>query len=168
MGLERSVADSFEQSGELGEFRGERADLPVSRLVTDAEGVLSADNGALRIAPLIESGWGRVGLAYGPFPREAGLALAVYMLNGHNTAQAENLPESLWQRLDRWCLGSNATGRRQRLRYWWASGRVRRTARLFRCDYAAEGTCGGSTTISRSAGSPTPRRSIRHATAMHS
>jgi hypothetical protein len=129
---ERNVAESFEQSGELGEFRGERADLPVPRLVTDAEGVLSADNGALRIAPLIESGWGRVGLAYGPFEREAGLALAVYMLNGHNTAQAENLPESLWQRLDRWCLGSNATGRWQRLRSWWASGRVRRTARLFR------------------------------------
>ena len=75
------------------------------RLGTDVEGVLSIDNGALRIAPLVEAGFGRAVLAYGPFSTRPGLAFAVYMLNGHNTAQAEPLPDTFFERLGWWLRG---------------------------------------------------------------
>jgi hypothetical protein len=94
------------------------------RLGRDAEGVLSIDNGALRIAPLVEAGFGRAVLAYGPFATRAGLAFSVRMLNGHNTAQAQPLPDTFFQRLDLWMRGSRTDGRWRRLVQWLRSGRV--------------------------------------------
>jgi hypothetical protein len=102
------------------------------RLGADVEGVLSIDHGALRIAPLIESGFGRIALAYGPFSSRPGLAFAVYMLNGHNTAQAEPLPDTFAQRIDLWSRGSRTESRKWRLIQWLRSGRIRRTLRQFR------------------------------------
>lgn len=102
------------------------------RLGVDVEGVLSIDRGALRVAPLIESGFGRVALAYGPFAARPGLAFAVYMLNGHNTAQAEPLPDTFAERFDLWLRGSRTESRSRRFVHWLRSGRIRRTLRQFR------------------------------------
>ena len=102
------------------------------RRVVDVEGTVSLDNGAVRFAPPLRQGWGRSALAYGPFERRPGLALAVYLLNGHNTAQIENLPESLRARFNRWLRANEQEKPSARLAAWWRSGRVRRTLRMFR------------------------------------
>lgn len=98
----------------------------------DVEGVLSIDNGGLRIAPLVEPGWSRAGLVYGPFRRKAGLAFAVFMLNGHNTSQSEPLPDRFADRLRRWWIGSETASRMRRLARWLCSGRTSRMARQLR------------------------------------
>ena len=95
----------------------------------DREKVISIDNGALRIKPLIQPGWGRAGIAYGPFERRNGRALAVFMINGHNTAQSENLSESFTKRLDRWLRGPDLYSRPRRLLQWL---RNKRKSRMFR------------------------------------
>lgn len=104
---------------------------PGRRLV-DVEGIAGLDNGAVRFAPPLRQGWGRAALAYGPWERRDGLTLAAYLLNGHNTAQVEPLPDSLKARFDRWLRASEQDSRRMRLRAWLRSGRVRRTLRAFR------------------------------------
>ena len=118
---------------------GRVGDAPggITRHITDVERVISIDNQALRIAPLIRPGWGRAGLAYGPFRRENGLAFGVLMLNGHNTAQSGKLLEHFLRRVVGWLAGpyrnwrvlprralswlrygdKRATWRR--LRWWW-------------------------------------------------
>lgn len=107
------------------------ADAPGRRLV-DAEGIAGLDNGAVRFAPPLRQGWARAALAYGPWERRDGLTLAAYLLNGHNTAQVEPLPDSLKARFDRWLRASEQDSRVTRLRAWLRSGRVRRTLRAFR------------------------------------
>ena len=102
------------------------------RLGKDIEGVLSIDNAALRIAPLIDVGFGRAGIAYGPFARQPGLVFAVYMLNGHNTSQAEPLSDTFRHRINLWIRGSEADPRWQRIVYWLRNARFRRTLRQFR------------------------------------
>src|SRR5687768_4131946 len=78
----------------------------VTRGGVDREKAIGIDNGALRIQTLIKPGWGRAGLAYGPYARKNGLAFGVSMLNGHNTSQSGELPEgSVRGRLKRWALG---------------------------------------------------------------
>jgi hypothetical protein len=98
--------DRFSDDERNGHVIGSRADSGVRRRGTDVEGVLAIDGGALRIQPLTRPGWGRSGFAYGPYRREPGLTFAVALLNGHNTSQAENLPEGLQERLKRWLYGS--------------------------------------------------------------
>jgi len=102
------------------------------RLGVDAETVLSIDNGALRIAPLLQAGFGRSAIAYGPFHRRNGLAFAVNILNGHNTSQAETLPDTFRERLSLWLKGSQIDPRWIRLLRWLRSGLIRRTLRQFR------------------------------------
>src|SRR5688572_9248989 len=89
------VDDSFDDAHAPGRVIGSTSRSGARRMGVDVEGVISIDNGALRIAPLRRAGWGRAAIAYGPFERRAGLTFAVFLLNGHNTSQAENLPESL-------------------------------------------------------------------------
>ncbi|MEZ4719947.1 MAG: hypothetical protein R2851_28250, partial [Caldilineaceae bacterium] len=84
----------------------------------DRERVISIDNGALRIAPMVRPGWGKAAVAYGPFDPHAGLTLAVFMLNGHNTSQFEPLPDGLRGRLLRWLRGSEAEATATRLWRW--------------------------------------------------
>ena len=91
----------------------------------DVENVFSIDNGALRIAPLIEAGFGRAVIAYGPFQMKPGLAYAVSILNGHNTSQSEVLPESFKERMIRWLKGSEIDPLWERLLQWVKSRRVR-------------------------------------------
>jgi hypothetical protein len=126
------LSDDFTDDRVTGTVIGSLATSGHKRLGADVEGVLSIDNGALRVAPLVDAGFGRIVLAYGPFPTRPGLAFAVYMLNGHNTAQAEPLPEPLRARMDRWFLGSETDSRWERMGRWLLSGRVRRTLHQFR------------------------------------
>jgi len=129
---ELELYDDFTDDRTTGTVIGSLATSGQKRLGVDLEGVMSIDNGALRIAPLIDAGFGRIALAYGPFAARDGLAFAVYMLNGHNTAQAEPLPDPFRARMNRWFLGSETDSRWERLVRWLLSGRVRRTLRQFR------------------------------------
>jgi len=56
---------------------------------------------------MIHPGWGRCGVSYGPFERRAGLALGVFMINGHNLSQTYELA-SVPRRIARWAVGSGA------------------------------------------------------------
>jgi hypothetical protein len=111
---------------------GSKSDDGHERLGVDVEAVISIDNDALRIAPLIEAGFHRACLAYGPFRSKPGLAFAVYILNGHNTSQAESIPETLRRRWNIWLRGPHNAGRLSRAIRWVLGGRWQRTLRLFR------------------------------------
>jgi hypothetical protein len=119
------VRDTFTSDAPCGAVLG-------TRLGIDSERALSIDHGALRVGPLLEPGWGKAGIAYGPFERTGGVALAVFMLNGHNTAQVENLPDPLPQRLYQWLRGSGAYSLPARLGQWLHSGQLARTWLQFR------------------------------------
>jgi hypothetical protein len=126
------VSDRFDATIRPGRVVGSRSPDGRPRRGVDHESIISADNGALRIAPPLEPGWGREGISYGPFRREAGIAFAVFMVNGHNTSQSENLPETFSARLDRWLVGPEVFRRRQRLLQWLKSTRKLRTLRHWR------------------------------------
>ncbi len=100
------VNDTFAVAVPPGRVIGSQSTDGSRRFGVDAEQSLSIDNGALRIPPLIEAGWGRAGIAYGPFPRQNGLAVAVSMLNGHNTSQLDEFTDTIKRRLWRWAQGS--------------------------------------------------------------
>lgn len=126
------LLDDFTDQRDEGAVIGSRATSGQRRLGVDVEAVLSTDNGALRIAPLVEAGFGRAALAYGPFTARPGLAFAVYMLNGHNTAQAEPLTDSFRARIRNWLKGSETDPRWLRLVGWLRQRRFRRAFRQFR------------------------------------
>jgi len=91
----------------------------------DIEGVIGIDHGALRIEPLVKPGWGRSGIAYGPFRREAGLAFHALILNGHNISQSAPLPDGFRMRVWRWAVGSETEAVPRRLLRWAKSGQKR-------------------------------------------
>ena len=128
------VDDRFEGDLRPGSLVGSRGPGGDRRQGVDVEGVLSADNGALRIEPLLEPGWERACLSYGPFARQPGMILSAFILNGHNTSQAEPLNESFGSRLESWILGSRVFGGQVErvMRMLRAGGRIRRTLRRFR------------------------------------
>lgn len=86
--------DRFDEAREPGTVVGSVGPWGAVRQGVDVEGRIGIDNGALRLQPLAQSGWGRQGVAYGPFEREPGLAMAVHVLNGHNSSQTFHHPES--------------------------------------------------------------------------
>lgn len=126
------LKDDFNDDRREGSVIGTHARSGHRRSGVDVEKVLSIDNGALRIAPLIEAGFGRAGISYGPFLNHTGLAFAVNILNGHNTAQAESLPDTFRERLGLWLAGSGTDPKWTRVRRWLCSGRIHRTLRQFR------------------------------------
>lgn len=128
----KSVTDVFHDDRRAGNVIGSRTHNGTLRKGVDKEGAIGIDNGALRIRPLVTSGWGRAGIAYGPYERQNGLALAVFMLNGHNTAQAENLPDTFFDRLHRWLMGSGTYRQRERIVQWLLSKRKARMIRQAR------------------------------------
>lgn len=130
--LECDMFDDFSCAPQVRRVIGSTSTSGDLRRGTDPGSVMSIDNGALRIAPSLEPGWGKAAIAYGPLKRRNGLAVVVFMLNGHNTAQVENLPESLKERFNRWWCGSDTYRRPARAIQWLLSGRVLRTLRLFR------------------------------------
>lgn len=81
------LTDAFTDDVALGKVVGGVGPFGARRTGVDAEGRIGADNGALRIKPLTRPGWGREGLAYGPFEREPGLVMGVHLLNGHHASQ---------------------------------------------------------------------------------
>ena len=104
----------------------------VLRKGADREGVIGIDNGALRIESLVRPGWGRAGIAYGPFRRENGLAFHVCLLNGHNISRSEPLPDGFKMRLWRWALGSETEPAPRRILRWFKSGQKRHMWRRLR------------------------------------
>ena len=92
-----------------GSVVGSTATTGARRGGVDAEGLMSIDNGALRLRPLSRPGWGREGVAYGPLPRRPGLAAAFQVLNGHHCSQTFYMPESRRGMVRRW-LGALRRG----------------------------------------------------------
>ena len=132
--IDRSInilKDSFSDECRVGRVIGTRSSEGCERLGIDIEKAISIDNGALRIAPLIEPGFGRAGLSYGPFSSKPGLSFAVFILNGHNTSQAEYLSDSFIQRLKRWFIASESDPPFERLKRWTGSKRIQRTFKQF-------------------------------------
>jgi hypothetical protein len=94
-------SDRFDDDRPPGTVLGSIGPEGARRQGVDVEGLIAIDNGALRLQPLARPGWGREGIAYGPFPRQAGLAFAAHVLNGHNSSQTYYFPESRRQRIRR-------------------------------------------------------------------
>lgn len=129
----RGFTDRFADDREAGETIGTLAhSAGVVRRGVDVEEVVGIDNGALRVQVLIEPGWGRAAIAYGPYARRNGLALAVFMLNGCHTAESVAPYESFRQYLQRLWRGSETYSGGTRLVQWLYSGRKARTLRKVR------------------------------------
>jgi len=125
--------DTFEQDLPRGKVIGQPGPNGILRGGVDVERVISSDHGALRIQPLHKPGWGRSGLAYGPYRRENGLAFGVHMLNGHNTSQVGDLAQSLIKRLYQWAAGSESKSALPRRLWAWArNGHKRQSWQQFR------------------------------------
>lgn len=128
-----NFTDTFDQDLPAGQVIGRLNPAGVRRGGIDVEGVISSDHGALRIQPLFRPGWGRAGLAYGPYRRENGLAFGVHMLNGHNTSQVGDLAQSFPKRMYRWAAGSGTRSAvPQRLLAWGLKGHKRQSLQQFR------------------------------------
>jgi hypothetical protein len=126
------MIDVFPDARESGKVIGTTTATGHKRFGTDCEGIISIDHAAIRIGSLIEAGFGRAAISYGPFEAQPGLAFCVSILNGHNTAQAEPLPDSFGLRMRQWLAGAGNESKARRLRKWVFSGRVRRSLRQFR------------------------------------
>lgn len=112
---ETLLADAFEDDRRAGAVIGSRTGSGALRLGVDREHRIAIDHGALRFQPMITPGWGRQGIAYGPFPREPGLALAVAVTNGHNTSEVSSIDEGYARRIWRWVRGPGIDPIPQRL-----------------------------------------------------
>jgi len=117
-GSQPEFIDRFSADIPRGAVIGQVNAQGIMRQGRDAEGIISIDNGALRIEPLLNPGWARAGLAYGPYQRKNGLAFGVFMLNGHNPSQTGHLAQPLFRRLGRWTLGSGVENPLLRLWNW--------------------------------------------------
>lgn len=123
------VVDDF--SDALGKVIGTESKSGHLRQGADVEKTLAVDNGALRIRPMVTPGWGRCAIAYGPYKREAGLALGVFMLNGHNASEGNDIGETLKGRFFRWLRGSETHSIGHRLWHWVGSSHHARKTHLF-------------------------------------
>jgi hypothetical protein len=99
------LADDFERAARRGRAVGATTRSGHRRGGVDAEGVVAVDAGGARLGALARPGWGRAGVAYGPWPTSAGLAFAIHLVNGHNAAQ-DQPRRSRPRLLARWLLGS--------------------------------------------------------------
>lgn len=134
-GNEIEVIDDFADGCAEGGVIGHICKSGHVRLGADIEGVFSVDNGALRVAPLVRAGFGRAVLSYGPFAVRPGLAFAVFMLNGHNTAQDEPLSDNFRHRLRGWLRGSETDPAWKRVAIWLRHAKFRRSLRQLRWWY---------------------------------
>ena len=96
------LADDFLDDRPPGSVVGSLTISGAVRHGRDEEGIVAIDNGALRLRPLAQPGWGREGVAYGPFARTPGLAMAVRVLNGHNASQTYYAKAKLPERAREW------------------------------------------------------------------
>lgn len=125
------VADLFIDDRPPGTVIGTEATSGALRLGCDVERQIAIDHRALRLQPLVTPGWGRQGIAYGPFRRTHGLVLAVSITNGHNTSQGTCIPEHIVKRIWRWAIGPNADPWHTRLAAWALGPRKKGTLRRF-------------------------------------
>ncbi|MBZ9677680.1 oxidoreductase [Mesorhizobium sp. ES1-1] len=125
------VVDDFGDDRARGTVIGTPATKGGIRHGCDVERQIAIDHGALRFQPLVRPGWGRQGIAYGPFQREAGLVLVVSLTNGHNTSQASPLPDDIARRFYRWLRGPGIDPWPSRLLALLRSPRKSLTARRF-------------------------------------
>ena len=65
--------------------------------------------------PARVAGWARQGVAFGPFQREACLAVAVSLLNGHNGSHSGGIDGGLRRRYRDWLRGPGGRGVGRRL-----------------------------------------------------
>ncbi|QYO62896.1 hypothetical protein [Leptolyngbya sp. 7M] len=103
--------DSFTTDIAQGRVIGSRTPSGSLRQGMDVEHQMAIDHNALRMRPLVKPGWARQGIAYGPYNRQNGLTLAVFLLNGHNTSQSGSILQTLKIRALSWALGLPETGR---------------------------------------------------------
>ncbi|MEB3280695.1 MAG: nucleotide-binding protein [Lyngbya sp.] len=106
--VQKPITDSYSDERLAGQTIGTLSAIGVQRQGSDVEKAIAIDNEALRLPFLVQPGWGRQGIAYGPYRRRNGLTLAVFMLNGHNTSQTGNIQQSLLRRSLRWVAGSGS------------------------------------------------------------
>ncbi len=118
--MNKSFADNFSDDRPLGKTITTKCPQGILRQGIDREKAIAIDNQALRFKPLIQPGWGRQAIAYGEYRRTNGLAIAVLLLNGHNTSQAETM-EWLYQRIPRWIRGSETESAIGRIFAWLGS-----------------------------------------------
>jgi hypothetical protein len=125
------VVDDFSDDRDAGTVIGTYTAGGTQRRGRDIERQIAIDHGALRFQPLITPGWGRQGIAYGPFRRENGLVMAVSITNGHNTSQGTAIPEHIAKRICRWAVGPNVDPWPKRLVSWACGPRRKGTLRRF-------------------------------------
>ena len=125
--MNQAFTDTFADNCPNGKTIGTNSSGVVRKGV-DREGAIAIDNQALRFKPLVQPGWGRQGIAYGEYQRQSGLAMAVLLLNGHNTSQAETM-EWLYKRIPRWIQGSETESIPRRILAWLGSKQKRGTIR---------------------------------------
>lgn len=99
------LRDTYSDDRAVGQVIGSTSESGAVRKGIDVEKTLSIDHGALRIRPLSKPGWAKQGIAYGPYSRKPGLALAVFLLNGHNTSQSGSILEHWTKRWFNWAAG---------------------------------------------------------------
>ncbi|AFZ34828.1 hypothetical protein Sta7437_1258 [Stanieria cyanosphaera PCC 7437] len=112
------LTDLYNESLSKGKVIGSNNSDGIIRQGIDAEKLITIDHGALRFSPLVKAGWGREGIAYGPYIRANGLACAFVVLNGHNTSQSGDYAESIFRRLKQWAEGSHHQNPIQRFWGW--------------------------------------------------
>ncbi|MPY94892.1 MAG: hypothetical protein GEV08_18075 [Acidimicrobiia bacterium] len=88
------LVDTFDEPVARAEVLGSVASSGARRRGVDAEGTLSVVGGRLRLDHLRQPGWGRQGIAYGPFERQAGLAFAARVVSSHHNAHSLPGPRS--------------------------------------------------------------------------
>jgi hypothetical protein len=113
--INRTITDTFSDTRPAGRTIGTVGASGFKRQGVDREQRVAIDNGALRFRPLSQPGWGRQGIAYGPYKRVNGLAFAAFLLNGHNTSQVGHIQQSFRKRILRWLYGSGVDHILQRL-----------------------------------------------------
>ena len=125
--MNESFTDTFADERPSGKTIG-TDNSGVVRKGVDREKAIAIDNHALRFKPLMQPGWGRQGIAYGKYQRQNGLTMAVLLLNGHNTSQAETM-EWLYKRIPRWLKGSETESVTERVLAWLGSKQKQGTIR---------------------------------------
>ena len=126
--INQDITDDYTDNKSAGKTIGSQSPSGIQRQGIDVEKLIAIDNGALRIQPMVKAGWGRQGIAYGPYTRTNGLAFAVFLVNCHNTSQAERI-EPIKERLHRWLIGSEIEKPLERLWRWLKSPQKRWTFR---------------------------------------
>ncbi|MGD9750425.1 MAG: hypothetical protein AB7W59_05440 [Acidimicrobiia bacterium] len=135
----------------------------------DVEGVVGMDHGALRIKPLVQPGWGRSAVTWGPFEARCGLVASVLVLNGHNASENEEPWPSLARFVLQWTRGTQVDAvvhrlqavRRyggrdtlsRRLQGWWHSRRAIASGAT-QAENLAVGLFGAASPTDRAAGGP--------------